>query len=69
MVEMGLFNEVKSLINVKHLNALNTVGYKEIFHYYDQGLNKLETIEKIKSNTRKYAKRQMTWFKKDKNYI
>jgi len=69
MVKMGLFEEVKSLMNIKHLNALNTVGYKEIFHYYEQGLNKLETIEQIKSNTRKYAKRQMTWFKKDKSYI
>ena len=69
MVKMGLFEEVKSLMNTKRLNALNTVGYKEIFHYYNQGLNKLETIEQIKSNTRKYAKRQMTWFKKDKSYI
>ena len=69
MVDKGLFKEVKSLIKYRKNNALNTVGYKEIFDYYDELHNKDEAISKIKTNTKKYAKRQMTWFKKDKDYI
>lgn len=69
MVDKGLFKEVKSLITYRKNNALNTVGYKEIFDYYDELNNKDEAISKIKTNTKKYAKRQMTWFKKDKDYI
>lgn len=66
MMVNGLLEEVKSLSSFKYLNALQTVGYKELFDHID-GKNSLEAaIEKIKLNTRHYAKRQMTWFKKDK---
>ena len=65
MVEEGLIEEVASLIPYKHLNALQTVGYKEIFEYFDGKITKQQAIEKIKISTRQYAKRQMTWFKKD----
>ena len=68
MVESGLLEEVRSLLAYQHLNALNTVGYKEIFTHFN-GLASLEaSIEKIKINTRQYAKRQLTWFKKDPDY-
>jgi tRNA dimethylallyltransferase len=66
MMESGLLDEVKSLKSCRNLNALNTVGYRELFDYLD-GLITLENaVEKIKTNTRRYAKRQMTWFKRDK---
>ena len=65
MFEMGLLNEVESLLPHRQLNALQTVGYTECFEYFD-GLSSLEaTKERIKIHTRQYAKRQMTWFKKD----
>lgn len=64
MVQNGLFEEVKSLLNYKHLNALNTVGYSEIFDFLNNKCTKEEAIEKIKQNTRRFAKRQITWFKK-----
>ncbi len=66
MLEMGLLEEVKSLIPFKHLNALNTVGYKEYFRYFDGELTKEEATELLKKNTRNFAKRQLTWFRKDK---
>ncbi len=65
MVEEGLFEEVESLIPYQKLNALQTVGYRELFEYFDGKITKQEAIEKIKISTRQYAKRQMTWFKKD----
>lgn len=66
MIAEGLIDEVKSLKKFHHLNALQTVGYSEIFEHLD-GKGSLENaIEEIKKNTRHYAKRQMTWFKKDK---
>ena len=65
MVEEGLLEEVESLIPYQHLNALQTVGYKEFFEYFDGKITKQQAIEKIKISTRQYAKRQMTWFKKD----
>lgn len=68
MVENGLFQEVENLIDKKNLNALNTVGYKEIFNFFNGNYTKKEAINLIKRNTKKYAKRQMTWFKKDKSY-
>lgn len=69
MVEEGLLNEVQNLIPKKHLNALNTVGYKELFQYFE-GNSTLEfALEEIKKNTRRFAKRQMTWFKKDETII
>ena len=64
MMEDGLFNEVKKLQPYKKLNALQTVGYKEIFDHLDGHISLEEAVEKIKINTRQYAKRQMTWFKK-----
>jgi len=65
MIEEGLVDEVKALVPYKNLNALQTVGYKEIFDYLDGKSSLPEAIEKIKVNTRQYAKRQLTWFKKD----
>ena len=66
MVEHGLIEEVRSLILYRHLNALQTVGYSEIFEYIDGITSLNKAIEEIKTNTRQYAKRQMTWFRKDK---
>jgi tRNA dimethylallyltransferase len=63
MVEEGLFEEVEGLQSKKHLQALNTVGYKEIFKYIEGSCSKDEAIVEIKKNTRNYAKRQMTWYR------
>ena len=68
MVKNGLFQEVENLRDKKNLNALNTVGYKEIFNFFNGNYSKEEAINLIKRNTKKYAKRQMTWFKKDISY-
>ncbi len=65
MIEKGLVEEVKNLLEFRRLNALNTVGYKEIINYLDGQWPLEKAIEKIKTNTRRYAKRQLTWFKKD----
>lgn len=64
MIENGLVSEVESLINYKHLQALNTVGYKEIFSFLEGQSTLEEAIEKIKQHSRNYAKRQITWNKK-----
>jgi tRNA dimethylallyltransferase len=65
MVKQGLPDEVRSLLPYRHLNALNTVGFSELFDYFD-GKTDLDTaIELIKQNTRRFAKRQLTWFRKD----
>jgi tRNA dimethylallyltransferase len=61
MMENGLLDEAKALLPHRNLNALNTVGYMELFDYYDGTLSLGEAIEKIKQNTRNYAKRQITW--------
>ncbi|WP_295655662.1 tRNA (adenosine(37)-N6)-dimethylallyltransferase MiaA [uncultured Mucilaginibacter sp.] len=67
MIKQGLIDEVRGLLPYKDYNALNTVGYSEIFDYLD-GLTDLETaIALIKQNTRRFAKRQLTWFNKDKD--
>ena len=66
MMEKGLLNEVKNLLPYKNLNALQTVGYSELFDHLDGEISLEKAIEEIKKNTRQYAKRQMTWFKKDK---
>ncbi len=63
MVEEGLFQEVESLIPLRNLQALNTVGYKEVFSFFDGVISKEEAIAEIKKNTRHYAKRQMTWYR------
>jgi len=65
MAEHGLADEVRSLIPYSHLNALQTVGYKELFDHFNGELSYSDAIEQIKKNTRQYAKRQLTWFKKD----
>ncbi len=65
MVEKGLVDEVKSLVEYQHLNALQTVGYREIFEYLNNEISFPSAINSIKTNTRHYAKRQLTWFKKD----
>jgi len=67
MIEAGLVDEVKSLHELKSLNALQTVGYRELFEHYEGHVTLDEAIENIKMNTRRFAKRQMTWFKKDKD--
>ena len=65
MMQAGLLEEVRSLMPFRKLNALQTVGYKELFEHLD-GLTDLETaVQRIKINTRQYAKRQMTWFRRD----
>ncbi|MEO7961996.1 MAG: tRNA (adenosine(37)-N6)-dimethylallyltransferase MiaA [Ginsengibacter sp.] len=63
MMEAGLLEEVKSLVSYRHLNALQTVGYKELFAYLDGNISLAEAIDLIKKNTRHFAKRQVTWFK------
>ena len=68
MMAEGLLNEVKNLIHNQHLNALQTVGYKELFAHLHNECTLEEAVERIKINTRQYAKRQMTWFKKDKAF-
>ena len=65
MVENGLIEEVKSLTEYKNLNALNTVGYKEIFNYLDKIWTLDFAISEIKKNSRRFAKRQLTWFKRN----
>ncbi|MDI9366355.1 MAG: tRNA (adenosine(37)-N6)-dimethylallyltransferase MiaA [Flavobacterium sp.] len=65
MMQAGLLDEVKNLQTLQHLNALQTVGYKELFAYLKGNCNLATAINQIKINTRQYAKRQMTWFKKD----
>ncbi|MBU2920361.1 tRNA (adenosine(37)-N6)-dimethylallyltransferase MiaA [Winogradskyella psychrotolerans] len=65
MIENGLLEEAKALLPKKHLNALNTVGYKELFEYFE-GNDSLDfAVSEIKKNTRRFAKRQLTWFRKD----
>jgi tRNA dimethylallyltransferase len=67
MMENGLLEEVKRLMPFRHLNALNTVGYKELFSYFDGTLSLESAVENIKTHSRRYAKRQMTWFRKEKD--
>ncbi|MEP6700707.1 MAG: tRNA (adenosine(37)-N6)-dimethylallyltransferase MiaA, partial [Bacteroidota bacterium] len=65
MIKSGLVKEVKSLLPYREINALHTVGYAEIFEYLNGKCSIEKAVEKIKTNTRQYAKRQTTWFKKD----
>ena len=67
MIKNGLVNEAELLKKFSKKNALNTVGYKELFNYFDQNIELDVAIEEIKKNTRRLAKRQLTWFRKDKN--
>lgn len=65
MIALGLVEEAKAFYNLRHLNALNTVGYKEIYQCLDKKISLEQAIQDIKTNTRRYAKRQLTWFKRD----
>jgi len=69
MFEEGLIEEVKSLIPKQHLNALKTVGYKELFNYFNGEWTLDFAISEIKKNSRRFAKRQLTWFKKNEDII
>lgn len=69
MIEQGLVHEVKTLLPYRPLNALNTVGYSEIFDHFDGKIDLPTAIAAIKQNTRRFAKRQLTWFRKDKEII
>ncbi|MDR2086392.1 MAG: tRNA (adenosine(37)-N6)-dimethylallyltransferase MiaA, partial [Dysgonamonadaceae bacterium] len=66
MMTQGLLQEARTVYPHRHLNALNTVGYKELFEYMDGNCTLSEAVEKIKQNTRIYSRKQMTWFKRDK---
>jgi tRNA dimethylallyltransferase len=65
MMSKGLLEEAKKVYPMRHLNSLNTVGYKELFAYFDGQWNLATAVEKIKRNSRVYARKQMTWFKRD----
>jgi tRNA dimethylallyltransferase len=67
MMKDGLLEEARSVYAYKHLNSLNTVGYKEMFQYMDGEWTLDFAIEKIKQNSRIYSRKQMTWFKRDKD--
>ena len=65
MIERGLFDEARGLLAYRHKNALQTVGYNEVFMYHDSIIDKNEAIRLLKRNSRRYAKRQLTWFKRN----
>lgn len=65
MINNGLIEEAMKVYPMRGLNSLNTVGYKELFEYFDGSISKEKAIEKIQSNTREYARKQLTWFKRD----
>ena len=65
MLEEGLLDEVRALLPYRHLNSLQTVGYREFFDYFDGKCSLEESVELVKRNSRRYAKRQMTWFRRD----
>lgn len=69
MVINGLEQEARSVFDFRELQALQTVGYSEWFDFFDGKFDKNETIERIKQNTRRYAKRQLTWFRRDKSAV
>ncbi len=68
MVEEGLIAEAETMYPKRHLNALQTVGYRELFDYFDGKCSLEEAIELVKRNSRRYAKRQMTWFRRDSEF-
>ena len=65
MIDLGLEQEARKVYHLRHLNSLQTVGYREMFDYFDGKTTREEAIELIKRNSRRYAKRQMTWFRRD----
>ena len=68
MLANGLIEEVRSLLPYRHFTALQTVGYKEVFGYLDGEYNETELVRLLKRNSRRYAKRQLTWFRHQGNY-
>lgn len=68
MMEHGLQEEVRALLPYQHLNALQTVGYRELFDFFNGETTLHDAVEAIRLNTRRYAKRQLTWFRKDREY-
>jgi tRNA dimethylallyltransferase len=68
MIDAGLEDEARSVYPHRHLNALQTVGYRELFDYFDERLTRDEAIRDIQTHTRHYAKRQLTWFRKDEAF-
>lgn len=69
MLDNGWLEEARTVFDKRHLNALNTVGYKELFQHLSGNMTLEEATEKIKTNTRRFAKRQLTWFKRDKEIV
>ena len=69
MMENGMVEEARLLLPYRSLNALNTVGYKELFRYFDGEWTMEEAIERIKGNARRYARKQLTWYKKDNDIV
>lgn len=69
MMDEGFLEEAKSVYSLRHLNSLNTVGYKELFDFFDGKTDLPEAIRRIQSNTRRYMRKQETWFKKDKDIV
>ena len=65
MINNGLIQEAQNMLPHRHENALNTVGYKELFQYFDGAIDRDEAIRQIQSHTREYARKQLTWYKKD----
>src|SRR5690606_38131215 len=65
MINEGLEDEARRLYHLKHLNALNTVGYREFFEFFDDKISREKAIELIKRNSRRYARKQLTWFRND----
>jgi tRNA dimethylallyltransferase len=63
MIQDGLIDEAEKLYPFKHLNALNTVGYKELFEHFDEKISLEQAITDIKTHSRRYAKRQLTWLR------
>ncbi|HQW88119.1 MAG TPA: tRNA dimethylallyltransferase, partial [Flavobacteriales bacterium] len=69
MMAAGLLDEARSLLPHRHLNALNTVGYKELFQHLDGTLTLARAVGRIKQHTRNYAKRQLTWLRRDPGWV
>lgn len=69
MIESGLEEEARNVYHLRHLNSLNTVGYKEMFAYFDGTMDFTTACERLKKNTRVYAKKQLTWYAKDPDII
>jgi tRNA dimethylallyltransferase len=67
MLEDGLEEEARGFYPMRHLNSLNTVGYKELFNYFDGNCSKEFAIDKIKQHSRNYARKQLSWFRRDED--